>query len=51
MPEPKHMFKGDSDKKLTELKVTSKEVLGKLEKLKVDKSPGETIFTQNCYTN
>ena len=51
MPESKNMFKEDSNEKLTELKMTPKEVLGKLEKLKVDKSPGETIFTQNCYTN
>ena len=40
IPEPKILFKGDSNEKLTELKVTPKEVLGKLENLKVDKSPG-----------
>ena len=40
MPEPKNMFNEDRNEKLTELKVTPKEVLGKLEKLKVDKSPG-----------
>ena len=40
IPEPKIMFKGDNNEKLTELQVTPKEVLGKLENLKVDKSPG-----------
>ena len=40
IPEPTNMFKGDSNEKLTELKVTPNEVLGKLENFKVDKSPG-----------
>jgi ribonuclease P/MRP protein subunit RPP40 len=40
VPEPKIMFQGRSEQKLTELRVSTKEVLIKLEKLKVDKSPG-----------
>ena len=40
VPEPKKMFQGRSEQKLTELRVSTKEVLIKLEKLKVDKSPG-----------
>ena len=40
IPEPKNMFKWDSNEKLTELKVTPNVVLEKLENLKVDKSPG-----------
>ena len=37
VPEPKKMFQGRSEQKLTELRVSTKEVLIKLEKLKVDK--------------
>ena len=51
VPEPKRMFQGRSEQKLTELRVSTKEVLIKLGKLKVDKSPGVTIFIQNCYLN
>ena len=40
VPEPKRMFQGRSEQKLTELRVSTKEVLIKLGKLKVDKSPG-----------
>ena len=51
IPEPKNMFKGDCNEKLTESKVTPNVVSEKLENLKVNKRPEETIFTQNCYTN
>ena len=51
VPEPKKMFQGRSEQKLTELRVSTKEVLIKLDKLKVDKSPGVTIFIQNFYLN
>ena len=40
IPEPKNIIKEDSKEKLTELMGTPNEVLGKLENLKEDKSPG-----------
>ena len=50
IPEPRNMFKGDSNEKLAELKVTPNEVLGKLKKLIVDKSPrGDNIHPKLLY--
>ena len=41
IPEPKQRFIEGNNPKLTELIVTPDEVMRKLEKLKVDKSPGD----------